>query len=274
MISSGFLRTFGKTRNMGTSGGFFLLRSFRKGEKCSPVSQGWILITGLYLCQSTIYALWRHFRSCAVSAAEVMNCLIFCLLSQRVHSRKKILIGLSTLLHFLTDIDCSPLPTLKYTQTFTSFALLMIFMLPCNRTFLQFLRLWLSDQDHTEVANGHIGLGQDREETKLGARFYNTTTVTGLHWCFALGAVYKTDAYSLILWENNLFNSITPMEIKNLLRLPDHSHLHHCTGGWPGDPQSLPQTFSLCTDLNLLQTDCRGGLVTSISRTNVALEVR
>lgn len=138
----------------------------------------------------------------------------------------------------------------------------MVFVLPCNITFLQ---LWLSDQDRAEVATctRRAGAGQRRNKTGRSVLQYRNSHRTPLMLC--LGTDYRTDAYSPVLWEKlNLFNSITATEIKNLLRLRDNPHLNQCTGGWSGGPQSSPQTSSLCINLNLLQIDCRGGLVAHI----------
>lgn len=134
---------------------------------------------------------------------------------------------LPTLLHFLADIDYSSLPMLKYSIcTFTSSAVLMFFVLPCSTTFLQ---LWASKWDSTEM----LGWSQRRGEIKLSTQSYTTK----MSLLFCLGVDYKISLYSLILY--NLFNSITAMEIKNILWLHENLRLDECLGNWSRGPQSL-----------------------------------
>lgn len=95
-----------------------------------------ILITGLYLWLNTHYMHYEDILDAVKlgSAIEVKNCLILCVLSPaRVQQQEKSPLGLSTLPHFFTNIDCSPLPTLKYSaHTFPSSAFSMVFVLPHN----------------------------------------------------------------------------------------------------------------------------------------------
>lgn len=99
-----------------------------------------ILITGLYLWLNTQYMHCEDILEAVKlgSAIEVKNCFILGLLSlTRVQQQEKSPLGLSTLPHFFINIDCSPLPTLKYSaHTFPSSALSMVFVLPHNINFL------------------------------------------------------------------------------------------------------------------------------------------
>lgn len=162
-----------------------------------------------------------------VSCTEVVTWSFAFLL--KGYTEEKPLWDLPTLLHFLADIDYSSLPMLKYSIcTFTSSAVLMFFVLPCSTTFLQ---LWASKWDCTEV----LGRGQRRGEIKLSTQSFTTK----MSLLFYLGTDYKINLYSLILCKTSIFNSITAMEIKDILWLRENRRLDQCLGDWSGGPQSL-----------------------------------
>lgn len=132
-----------------------------------------------------------------VSATEVMSCLIFCLLPWKGTQLEKFLPGLSTLLHFPADVDCSPLPALKYSPRTPTSPALLIFVLPCSVTRVPSR---LPDGDQAETATHAPRAGQRRNKTGRSVRRYPNSCRTPPMLC--LGTDYKTDAFSLILRKN------------------------------------------------------------------------
>jgi len=98
----------------------------------SQVQQSWILITASYLWLNPQHGPCEDILEAAqVSATEGRSCFILGLLAQQGTRQKEFPLRLSALLHFLTDIDCSPLPTLKYSPRTFAPSALSTAVLPC-----------------------------------------------------------------------------------------------------------------------------------------------